>query len=294
MPPCIQVRALAHPPPVTSLTSVGLTASGTTPLPTAHCKTIVVAPGLPALDRTMVELILAELFVDLAELPPAKGHAPAATNRPLDSLTQPANPVKPKRLIPDLGTWVQCFSLYTAVLLTKHPHRATSIMLYQKNIGYLSQRFRWPTWVLYDYSFWQETADLGKIDWSQLDYGLHAKYFHHINSSLDAWCSICHSGEHRQGNCPLTDQKQPSTGEPIRKHQNTSQSTAPKRSLPARSLPDGTPICHNFNFGNGVCRFGPKCTFAHVCWRCQGPHPMTRNDHPIGVCIRPILPPMFQ
>ncbi len=40
---------------------------------TAHRKTIVVAPGLPALDRTVVELILAELFVDLAELPPAKG-----------------------------------------------------------------------------------------------------------------------------------------------------------------------------------------------------------------------------
>ncbi len=184
-----------------------------------------------------------------------------------------ADPVQPKRLIPDLGTWVQCFSLYTAVLLTKHPHRATSLMLYQKNIGYLSQRFRWPTWVLYDYSFRQEAADLGKIDWSQLDYGLHAKYFHHINSSLDAWCSICHSGEHRQGNCPLTNQKQPSPGEPIRKRQNTSQSPAPKRPLPERSLP---PICQNFNFGNGVCRFGPRCSFVHVCWRCQGPHPMTR------------------
>ncbi len=35
-------------------------------------------------------------------------------------------------------------------------------MLYQKNIGYLS---RWPTWVLYNYSF---RADLGKLDWSQL------------------------------------------------------------------------------------------------------------------------------
>ncbi len=53
-------------------------------------------------------------------------------------------------------------------------------MLYQKNIGYLSQRFRWPTWVRYDYSFRQEAADLGKLDWSQLDYGLHAKYFHHV------------------------------------------------------------------------------------------------------------------
>ncbi len=41
-------------------------------------------------------------------------------------------------------------------------------MLYQKNIGYLSQRFRWPTWVRYNYSFRQEAADLGKLDWSQL------------------------------------------------------------------------------------------------------------------------------
>ncbi len=143
-------------------------------------------------------------------------------------------------------TWVQCFSLFTAVLL---------LMLYQKNIGYLSQRFRWPTWVLYDYS---------KLDWSQLDYGLHAKYFHHVTSSLG---STCHAGE-----LPLHKAKRViARGTP---QETTSQPTALKRSLPERTLPDGTPICHNFNYGNGVCRFGPKCTYGHACWRCQGPHPM--------------------
>ncbi len=233
------------------------------------------APGLPALDRNLVELILAELFVDLADLPPAKGHAPTS-NKPSDTPAQPANLVQTKNLIRDLGTWVQCFSLFTAVLLTKHPNRATSLMLYQKNIGYLSQRFRWPTWVLYDYSFRQEAADLGKLDWSQLDYGLHAKYFHHVTSSLDTWCSTCHTVDHPQVNCPLTKQKESLPMEPPKKRQNTAQPAAPKRSLPERALPDGTPICHNFNYGNGVCRFGPKCTYGHVCWHCQGSHPMSK------------------
>ncbi len=102
----------------------------------------------------------------------------------------------------------------------------------------------------------QEAADLGKLDWSQLDYGLHAKYFHHVTSSLDTWCSTCHTVDHRQA---FAKQRKSSPGEPPKKRPSTSQPTALKRSLPERTLPDGT---HNFNYGNGVCRFGPKCTYA--------------------------------
>ncbi len=52
---------------------------------------------------------------------------------------------------------------------------------------------------------------------------------------------------------------------------------SPKPSQPERALPDGTPICHNFNYGNRVCRFGPKW---HVCWHCQGSHPMSKCRRP--------------
>ncbi len=39
--------------------------------------TIVLAPGLPALKRTVVQSILEGQFIDFAELPPAKGRTKA-------------------------------------------------------------------------------------------------------------------------------------------------------------------------------------------------------------------------
>ncbi len=129
---------------------------------------VVVAPGLPSLDKLLVETILSDQFVDLAEIPPAKGSAPV-TNKILDGHSLYV--VRPtKRLIPDLPTWLQCFSVYSAVLISKYPERATSLLLYQKNIAYLSQRNRWPSWVVYDNSFRSEAADNAKTDWSLIDY----------------------------------------------------------------------------------------------------------------------------
>lgn len=49
-----------------------------------------------------------------------------------------------KHLTPDLGRWLQCFAIYTAVVLTKFPDRATSLMLFAANIANLSQKFRCP------------------------------------------------------------------------------------------------------------------------------------------------------
>ncbi len=99
-PNLILVQPLAVFPPAASLTSIGLTTTGAAQLRANHRKTIVVAPCLPALDRNLVELILAELFVDLADLPLAKGYAPN-TNKPPDTPSQPANLVQTKNLMRD-------------------------------------------------------------------------------------------------------------------------------------------------------------------------------------------------
>ena len=44
--------------------------------------TVVVAPGIPALKQSLVDLILADKYVDLGELPPAKGFS-----KPLSALS---------------------------------------------------------------------------------------------------------------------------------------------------------------------------------------------------------------
>lgn len=80
--------------------------------------TVVVAPGIPALPKKVAQKILSGEYVDFTELPLAKGRAKPTS---LDwkgqvLLVQSMDLYAAKKLIPDLATWVQCFSIYTAVL----------------------------------------------------------------------------------------------------------------------------------------------------------------------------------
>ena len=228
---------------------------------------VVVAPGLPAIRKALVEAILSEQYVDFTELPPAKGRTKAIASH-LEGqvvLLQTSDYLQTKRLTPDLGTWLQCFAIYAAVVLTKSPGRATSLMLYAANIAKLSQKFRWPSWVIYDNSFRQEAAETGRTDWMKIDASLHA---HGMALSSESWCSLCHSVDHIKNNCPLKPRDWPSTKRP-----------APPQfaSGGAKRFREGaTPICGSYNKNNGICSFMPKCNYRHVCKRCHRPHPETK------------------
>ena len=169
--------------------------------------TIVVAPGVPALKRSLVELILAGIFVDLGEFPPAKGFgkSPSALSSDLEGeivLLQAADYVQSKKHIPDLATWTQCFAIYSAVLVTKYPERAQTLFVYSAIIARLSKQFRWPSFIIYDQYFRQEAADTGKTDWSKIDSSIHAQCFTGMSLSAEGWCSICTSMDHVKATCP--------------------------------------------------------------------------------------------
>ena len=201
-------------PPASVLASLGLNSlsqmgapilSTTASTPNAQTS-ILVAPGLPSLKKSLVDSIWAEEFIDMTELPPAKGKIPALSTH-LEGqvvLMQMSDYVHSKRLIPDFGTGVQCFMTYTAVLLAKHPGRATSLLLYAGNIAQLSQRWRWPSWVVYDNAFRKRAADKGEKDWSELDGGLHAQCFNTgMALNAEGWCKWCHSMDHLSTHCPF-------------------------------------------------------------------------------------------
>ena len=105
---------------------------------------MVVAPDVPALKRSLVELILSGKFEDLGELPLAKGFrkTPSSLTSDMEGkivLLQAAEYVQSKKHIPDLAMWSQCFSIYAAVLLMKHPERAQSLLMYSATIAHLSK-----------------------------------------------------------------------------------------------------------------------------------------------------------
>jgi hypothetical protein len=104
------------------------------------------------MKKGLVDNILAGHYIDFTELPPAKGRAKTPSSL-LDGqivLLQASDYLQAKYIIPDLGIWMQCFSLYVAVILTKHPESTTSLLLYQSSIAKLNQKFKWPSWVVYE------------------------------------------------------------------------------------------------------------------------------------------------
>ena len=218
--------------------------------------------------KGLVDCILAGQYIDFTELPPAKARTKTLSNV-LDGqivFLQASDYPQAKRLIPDLGIWIQCFSLYAAIILTKQPERATSLLLYQASITKLSQKFKWPSWIIYDNSFRQEAADCAKQDWSKIDPSLHAQCFTGMSISAEGWCSLCHSVEHLKHNCPLNPQEPQSVKRPF---SQPSAGSAPKR------YKEWPPICKKYKKHDGHCEFMPKCNYRHVCWKCFGPHPET-------------------
>ena len=150
---------------------------------------IVVAPGIPALPKKLAQKILNGEFVDFAELPPAKGRAKPSS---LDwegqvLLVQPTDLYATKKLIPDLATWVQCFSIYAAVLCSQSPERLPDLLRYAAFIAKCSQKFKWPMWVVYDQNFRQLAAEETLTTWARPDPGVYAQSFTNYAPSAEFW-----------------------------------------------------------------------------------------------------------
>ena len=222
--------------------------------------------GFPPIPKKLADRILAGEFVDLADLPPAKGKVrPLSTPEGSVLLVHAHDFMQQKRLIPDLATWVQSFSLYTAVVCSKSPERLTDMLGYMCQITRASQRFKWPSWVIYDQNFRQEAADRDIKVWSQMDPSLFAQCFTGQVKGTESWCKTCHSLDHSSDLCPL---KPPAIKRP--------------RSSTFPSPPQET--CRRYNKFNGNCNFGSRCCYAHKCLKCSG-------DHPASACSKKQLNP---
>ena len=119
------------------------------------------------------------------------------------TLLRSSDVLQAKKLIPDFGTWVQCFMLYSAVIIQAQPHRAHSLLSYAATIAKLSLKYKWPSWAVYDNAYRQQAADNGCTDWAKEDGILHVQCFAGMALRQEAWCSLCHSLDHLLDSCPL-------------------------------------------------------------------------------------------
>ena len=74
-----------------------------------------IGTGLSAMPRKLLERVRTNEFVDFMELPPARGKCKTLSQNLGDQIVvvQAAELNQPRRIIPDLATWLQCYVLYS-------------------------------------------------------------------------------------------------------------------------------------------------------------------------------------
>ena len=217
---------------------------------------VTVGAGLAALPKKLVEKIQANEYIDFNDLPPAKGRSKVLPQM-LEGqviLVQSADLVQSRKMIPDLATWVQCYSLYVAVVAVKQPERIPELMAYLSQIVRASTRYKLPAWLVYDQNFRQEAANNPSQLWSKVDPSIYTQCFTDQALTSENWCEQCQGLDHTSAQCPVKPRKRP------------------------RSVFQATnlSICWKFNRFNRDCWQGKDCPYKHVCKLCGGRHPATQ------------------
>ena len=127
---------------------------------------ISVGAGLPPVPKKLVDRIQAGEFVDMAELLPDRMGCTAALfhNEKVDKLQK-----SKRRQVSTITEWIQCFSIYAAVLTAKHPNSIQDLLGYQALIVEACSEYSNEAWLGYDRRFRQMAAASPGITWARID-----------------------------------------------------------------------------------------------------------------------------
>ena len=119
--------------------------------------------GLPLVPSKLVQKIESGQFIEIAELLPEK--------QAFSEFEEDADKGKgKKRLVTSILDWVQCFSLYMAIISRKHPERVPNLLGYKSLIINAQQQFRGDQWMRYYRRFRQRAMAARKNDnWDNID-----------------------------------------------------------------------------------------------------------------------------
>ena len=98
-------------------------------------------------------------------------------------------------------------------------------MAYMSLIIKASQKYCYPSWVLYDQNFRQQAAEVGNTEWARVDPSIYTQCFTGIALSAEGWCKFCQSINYTSDNCPSQQHWQRKRGMPA---------TFPPRQCPRR------------------------------------------------------------
>ncbi len=250
---------------------------GSTPLaqlqvPPAKTSTMIfLGQGIPSISKKMAKRILSGEYVNFSELPPAKMKQKQVAS-PTEGnilLVQSCELLQNRKAIGDLPTWLQCFGCYMAVITARSPARMPDLLGYMLTIVKASQKYKWPSWVVYDQNFRLEPAEKGMLEWSKVDPSLFSLCFTGQAISAESWCRHCQGLDHGSDQC---------FGRPTVKRPQLPNAPRPFRgaAVPGQTPPEVVPVCYKYNRYNGDCIRGVRCRYKHVCLSCEGDHPKSK------------------
>ena len=149
-------------------------------------------------------------------------------------------------------------------------------MAYMIIIAKASQKFAWPSWVVYDQNFRQEAACSTSTQWARVDPSIYTQCFTGMAIGAEGWCKVCQSIVHSSENCPLAPKQmehttmgglQGRTSTFRKRGGQTLTGGLPKRAALA-TLQD---YCIKYNRFNGDCKFGAACRFPIAAARARAP-----------------------
>ncbi len=111
----------------------------------------------------LVKKILKGEYVDMAELLQDNMEVERRRAGPDGEMAQGSRPSR--REIPDILSWLHCFSLYAAIVGSRYPEKAKDLLAYQALMISEQRRCGRRGWLLYDAAFRQQITSLETADW---------------------------------------------------------------------------------------------------------------------------------
>jgi len=231
----------------------------------------ILSEALPVVPARLVKKIQKGEYVEMAEL--LKDNM-EVERRLQECELGPASRVATRREIPDMLSWLHCYSLYAAMVCSQYPEKAQDLWAYQATLIGEAKKCGGRGWYLYDAAFRQQIVSLQKTDFSKLKDSLYSTTFLAFGSR-SRFCPNCMLSDHSQEECALSQFSKAGSKREWEREEPQVGSGEPRRRRRRGA-------CYAWNDGN--CS-GPYCAYDHVCSKCYGNHRRSscRSDRQDGV-----------
>ena len=153
-----------------------------------------IGAGLPPVPCKIVKRIQSGEFIDMAELLPDRLGIRAGTTEKDDKA-----PRLKRRQVTSILEWIQCYSIYTAVVCAKCPERIQDMLGYQALIMEACMEYEGDSWLGYDRRFRQTVSASPGATWAKIDPTLWNMAF--TGQAKARRCKHCFSLSHLAEDC---------------------------------------------------------------------------------------------